>query len=78
MAEQTELEQALDRIKTAIKNYSTNPVTEITIGTRTLRRPTIAELVTAMKQLETEVAREGRIAEGTGRKPIRFRFQQPS
>jgi glycerol kinase len=77
MADLTETQQALANIITAIKNYSKNPVTELTINGRTTRFETMAQLIAAKKQLEIEVQREedaANIAAGLGRKKILTRM----
>jgi hypothetical protein len=58
MAEPTELEIALDRLKKAIKNYASDPVTEIDIAGRRIVRPTLGQLLTMKRNLEYEINRD--------------------
>jgi hypothetical protein len=73
MADQTYLEQALDRVLKAIASYATDPVTEIEVAGRRIVRPTLGELLRMKRNLEYEIKRDA----GKSRK-IKMSFVSPS
>lgn len=67
----------LEKIETAIKNYSTNPVTEIEIAGRRFVRPELSDLLKLRSQIRAEIEQEAdavRIEQGLGGKKVLVRM----